>query len=148
MAGPIPTGRLRRGLSRTPWRTASGRSYADLLDLFGLGQGIRLAAGALHRLVHLCLVAVQDGPEIERAVEQLVRRLTQHVAHLHLAHVVLHVLGVPAARVRDERKRREHEPRLRPEGGPAAPARPEACLPPRRERTGVLRSPLTTGWRP
>src|SRR3989442_3696258 len=130
MAGPIPTGRLRRGLSRTPWRTASGRSYADLLDLFGLGQGIRLAAGALHRLVHLRLVAVEDGPEIERAVKQLVRRLAQHVAHLHLAHVVLHVLRVPAARVRDERKRRGHQAQLRPESEHAARARLEAVLPP------------------
>src|SRR3989442_15047986 len=125
MAGPIPTGRLRRGLSRTPWRTASGRSFADLLDLFGLGQGIRLAAGALHRLVHLRLVAVEDGPEVERAVEQLVRRLAQHVAHLHLAHVVLHVLGVPAARVRDERKRRENKTHPPPEREKAAPPGPE-----------------------
>src|SRR3989449_7939054 len=91
-----PPGRLRRGPSRTPWRTASGRSYADLLDLFGLGQGIRLAAGALHRLVHLRPVAVEDGPEVERAGEQLVRPLAPPVAHLLLAHAVLHVLRVPA----------------------------------------------------
>src|SRR2546422_4328374 len=88
------------------------RSYGHLLDLLRLGQGARLAPGALHRSVHLGLVPVDDAPEIERTVEQLVRGLLERVAHLHLPHVVLHVLRVPAAGMRDGRERRGHENEL------------------------------------
>src|SRR5438876_11071437 len=91
-------------------------AYGHLLDLFGLGQGVRLAPSALHRLVHLRLVAVDDAPEIERTVEQLIGGFLERVARPHLPHVVLHVLRIPAAGVRDEGERRKHEAELGPEG--------------------------------
>src|SRR2546422_5446080 len=93
------------------------RSYGHLLGLLRLGQGARLAPGALHRLVHLGLVPVDDGPEIERPVEQLVGGFLERVARPHPPHVVLHVLPVPAARGRDERKRRGKQTAARPPRG-------------------------------
>src|SRR5256885_11979015 len=47
-----------------------------------------------------------DVPEIERTVEQLSGGFLERVARPHLPHVVLHVLRVPAAGVRDEGDRK------------------------------------------
>src|SRR5207249_6453580 len=67
--------------------------------------GVQTCALPISRFLRLVLV--DDRPEIEGPVEELIRRFPQRVAHLHLAHVVLHVLGVPPARVGDERERRK-----------------------------------------
>src|SRR6266516_5622715 len=73
-----------------------------------LAEWIRFPPRALHRLVEHRPVLVQHCPEIDRALDELARRLAQRIACLHLPYVVLHVLGVPTARVRDEREGREN----------------------------------------
>src|SRR5207244_10492047 len=103
---PFPLGSLRTAPSRRPWPRPYDGSYGEFLRVLWLRERVGLAPGALHRSVHLGLVAIDDGPEVERAVQQLVGRFLERVAHLHLPHVVLHVLRVPAARVGAEWERR------------------------------------------
>ena len=64
----------------------------------------------------------QRRGELDRAADQVARALVQELGLLHVAHVVLHVLGAPAARMGDVREGREVAADLGEEGQHLAPA--------------------------
>src|SRR5437870_5829807 len=74
-----------------------------------------ITSGTFHRLVHLGFVLTDNSPAVGGAIKELIRGVAQGVARPDLAHVVLHVLGIPAAGVGDEWEGREDEPQLGPE---------------------------------
>src|SRR3989442_9120360 len=66
------------------WRPACARSYRDLRDLFGLREGVRLASGPLHGLVHFGLVLVDDGPEVEGEMDRSEEHTSELQSRPHL----------------------------------------------------------------
>src|SRR2546430_7004345 len=101
-SSPFPFGSPRTAPSHRLWPRPCDGSYGDLLDLFGLGQGVRLAPSALHRLVPLPLVAGGDVSEKKRTGPQPTGGVPLPVPPPPLPPPVFPVPPRPAPAARDE----------------------------------------------